>query len=265
MVRLKLIPDSDSVRPAYYPMVQKGCIMQRDEIIGRYRHLRALTNRHLNAALDCVAASTLNERVRHLGITRRGAQSESEEEMSLVFDLAVHTSKPGRSRAIDRYARAVEFAAGSDEDRTLQALCNARFSIWRLDRRHEQAGVVVTDVLRGGETWLLDENMASSAELDGTFASRLSFPDAFAVTCGVVVPVDAVLLHQVLNAGTAWMQTADPVALGDDPRFATALYRAATGARVMDQIRFRVPGRRPDRFGHGPRRFRTPPRRFDGS
>ncbi len=216
--------------------------MQREDIIQRYRHLRTITNGHLNAALDCVAAPALNERVKHLGITRRDTQGGSDEEKSLVFDLAVHTSKPGRSRAIDRYARTAGFVAGLDEDRALRALCGARFSIWRLDRRHEQAGVMVTDVLRGGETWLLDENMASSMQPDATFASRLSFPDMFAITCGVVVPVDRSLLHQVLNAGTAWMQNADPVALADDPRFATAVYRGAIAARVMDNVRFRVPG-----------------------
>jgi hypothetical protein len=216
--------------------------MQHDEIIERYRHLRAITNEHLNAALDCVAAPALKERFKHLGIARRRTQYGSDEEMSLVFDLAVHTSRPGRSRAIDRYARTLELAAGSDEDRTLRALCDARFSIWRLDHKHEQAGVVVTDVLRGGKTWLLDENMASSLEADTTFASRLSFPDAFAITCGIFVPVDAMLLHQVLNAGTARLQELDPIALADDPRFATALFRAAIDARVMENIRFRAPG-----------------------
>jgi hypothetical protein len=216
--------------------------MQHDDIIGRYRHLRAKTNEHLNAALDCVAASALKERIKHLGIDRGGTQCGSDEEMSLVFDLAVHTSRPGRSRAIDRYARTVGFAGGSDEDRTLRALCDARFSIWRFDHRHEQAGVVVTDVMRGGETWLLDENLASSLEPDVIFASRLSFPDAFAITCGIVVPVHALLLNQLLNAGSAWIQDVDPVALGDDPRFAAALYRAAIGAHAMENIRFRVPG-----------------------
>ena len=31
--------------------------------------------------------------------------ADSEDELALVFDLAVHTSRGGRSRAIDRYAR----------------------------------------------------------------------------------------------------------------------------------------------------------------
>jgi hypothetical protein len=70
----------------------------------------------------------------------------------------------------------------------------------------------------------------------------MSFPDAFAITCGIVVPVDAMLLHQVLNTGSAWMQDVDPIALADDPRCAAALHRAAIGAHAMENIRFRVPG-----------------------
>jgi len=43
------------------------------------------------------------ERAKHLGLAYgRSVLAESEEEMTLVFDLAVHTAKPGRSRAIDR-------------------------------------------------------------------------------------------------------------------------------------------------------------------
>ena len=41
----------------------------------------------------------------------------------------------------------------------------AKFSLWRVDRRHEAAGVIVADLLRNSETWLVDEGLAFTAEL----------------------------------------------------------------------------------------------------
>lgn len=108
--------------------------------------------------------------------------------MTLIFDLAVHTAKPGRSRAIDRYARAAALSPGTDEARTLEAICAATFSIWRIDRHHEAAGLIVTDMLRETETWLVDEALTASGQPGLAFAGRLCRPAEFAMTCGIVGP-----------------------------------------------------------------------------
>ena len=81
--------------------------------------------------------------------------------------------------------------SGSDEALTLEAMRRARFSVWRIERQHETAGAIVTDLLRDSETWLVDEGLALRAELGMTLASRLCWPADFAMTCGVIVPIDA--------------------------------------------------------------------------
>src|SRR5918993_3972861 len=43
--------------------------MSRDEILARYRHLRALSVRHHNGALEFLSKSALMEHARHLGLT----------------------------------------------------------------------------------------------------------------------------------------------------------------------------------------------------
>ena len=112
--------------------------LQRQDILTRYRHLREISTRHHNAALDCVARPAMLERAKHLGCTYgQTLVLESEEAMALIFDLAVHTAKPGRSRAIDRYARAAALSDGADEASTLETLRAALFSIWRVERHHE--------------------------------------------------------------------------------------------------------------------------------
>src|SRR6516162_5394586 len=94
--------------------------------------------------------------------------------MILAFDLALYTAKDGRSRPLDRYARAARLVSGSDEVRMLDAMRAARFSIWRIEQRHATAGLIVTDVLREAEAWLIDEQRGARASVGVDFAGRLS-------------------------------------------------------------------------------------------
>lgn len=154
---------------------------------------------------------------------------------------AGRTAKPGRSRAIDCYAKAAALSSDPDKAHTLKAIGEAQFSVWRIDRHHEAAGVMVTDTLRSSETWLVDEALAVSARPGLTFASRLCWPAEFAMTCGVVVPVDASLLEEVVLESVAWLRHAGLDQLADDPRFATAIYRTALNEGVMDTVVFQEP------------------------
>jgi hypothetical protein len=214
--------------------------MPREGILNRYRHLRAISTRHQSAALDCLTRPAILEQAKHLGLAYGQALiADSDEEMTLLFDLAVHTAKPGRSRAIDRYAKATVLPSGSDEAHTLEAMRQARFSIWRIERRHEIAGVIVADLLRDAETWLVDEGLALSAEPGMTLASRICWPADFAMTCGVIVPVDADLMADAVCNSMAWLRYVGPEQVADDPRFATAIYRSALDAGIMDNVVFR--------------------------
>jgi hypothetical protein len=216
--------------------------MQREDILDRYRHLRAISTRHHSAALGCLARPAILQQAKRLGLAYAQALvAESEEEMTLIFDLAIHTAKLGRSRAIDRYAKAVPLSGGSDEARALDAICGARFSVWRIERHHEIAGLIVTDVLRDSKTWLVDEALTISAQPGLAFAGRLCWPAEFAMTCGVVVPVDAEILEDVMLDSPAWLRNADPHQLADDPRFAAAIYRSAIDAGIMDCVEFKEP------------------------
>ena len=216
--------------------------MQQQDILHRYRHLREIGNRHHQAALDHVAQPTIMERAKHLGLIHQGSfTTESDEEMSLVYDLAVHTAKRGRSRAIDRYARAA-CRADAEETRALEAIRHARFSLWRILRRHDVAGLVIEDVLRERETWLMDEALTASVAPGSAFAARLYWPDEFAVTCGIMVPISAELIEETLLEGCSWAVDHELRDVADDPRFAVAIYRTAVVQRTMEKVRFRPIG-----------------------
>lgn len=210
----------------------------RDEILTRYRHLRAISVRHHNRALEFLSKSALLEHARHLGLTvGKTLVAESMDELTLALDPAIYTARPGHSRAIDRYARAAPLQPGSDELVVLEAMRQARFSVWRVERRHEVAGLIVQDLLRQGEAWLVDEALEQSAPEGMTMATRLGTPDVFAMTSGIIVPVDREVMAEVLDEVLPRVRgTPDQVA--NDRRFATAIYRIAVAQGLMERIGF---------------------------
>jgi hypothetical protein len=212
--------------------------VSRDEVLARYRHLRAISTRHHTEAMSFFSRPALLEQARHLGLAAGGVlAAESFDELTLAFDLAIHAARPGHSRAVDRYARAAAFRPGSDEALVLEAMRRARFSLWRVEHRHEVVGLVVQDLLREDEAWLVDEAMERSAPEGMVAAMRLCTPDTFAMTCGVIVPVDRELLEEVIATVLPRVRgTPDRVA--DDRRFATAIYRTAVARGLMARVGF---------------------------
>jgi hypothetical protein len=212
--------------------------MSRDEILTRYRHWRALAMRHHTEALKFLSRSALLEQARQLGLTSgKTMVADSIDEMTLVFDLAIYTNRLGHSRAIDRYARAAQLQPGSDDLVVLTAMRQACFSIWRVERQHEIAGLIVQDLLRQDEAWLVDEALEQSAAAGMTMAMRLCTPDAFAMTSGIIVPVDREVLEEVGDKVLPRVR-GSPDQVANDRRFATAIYRVAVTRGLMERISF---------------------------
>src|SRR6201996_6510944 len=157
--------------------------MTRPEILTRYRRLRQISKEHHQAVLDILAPGVVLEWAKRLGLMQgRTVVLESEHDMTLVEDLATYLPRLGRSHPLDRYARAARFAPDSDEAIVLEAMNHACFSVWRVERRHEIAGLVLRDLLRGGEIQLVDETMEKNTPLGMEMAARLLRLEAFAMT-----------------------------------------------------------------------------------
>ena len=113
---------------------------------------------------------------------------------------------------------------------------HARFSVWRINRRHETAGLIITDVLREAEVWLMNEQLEASAPEELSFAGRICEPDrCFAMSCGVVVPVYREMMEEVALDMLAWRH-GDPERVAQDPRFAIAIYRAAIDSGILNNV-----------------------------
>ena len=99
-------------------------------MLTRYRHLREISKQHHSAALDFLSKDAIISQARRLGLAQgKTLVLDSMDDLNLAFDLTIHTAPKDRSRAIDRYARAVRLAPESDEALVLEAMRRARFSI----------------------------------------------------------------------------------------------------------------------------------------
>jgi len=215
--------------------------MSRDEVMARYRTLREISKQHHAKVLDFLSPDAILHQGRRLGLlVGKTFVVDNMEDLNLAFDLAIYTAPLGRSRAIDRYANAARLAPGSDEALVLDAMCRARFALVRIERRHAAAGLIVKDLIRRINYWLVDEGLESSVPDGSIFATRLFAPEGFSMTAGVNVPFDLPLLKDVL-AEVPQLLRKPSAEVSDDRRFAEAIYRLALTSGVMERVAYQDP------------------------
>jgi hypothetical protein len=211
----------------------------RDAVLARYRRYRALSREHNNRMVAALSADTLLKQARRLGLASgRTLVAEDIDELFLAFDLAIHTAPPDRTRVIDRYARSAKPDPGSDDERVIEAMRRARFTLVRVERRHETAGLIVHDMSRAADLWLMDEQLQVSANGKTMLATRLFDFDDFHITAGVIVPVDGDLLRAVLLHVPFLASRPGPLVV-TDRRFAEAVYRVALEDGIMSGVGYR--------------------------
>src|SRR3954469_16516775 len=176
----RLLPRQPPLSPASRPGPPP---MSRAEILARYRRLRQISKEQHEAVLDLIAADVLLDWARRLDLTvGKTVVLENDNELTLPEDLAIYLPRRGHLHPLERYARLARFAPGSDEAIVLAAMRQARFSLWRIERRHPTTGLILRDLLRGEEIWLVDEAMERNAPPGVEMAARLLQPENFAMT-----------------------------------------------------------------------------------
>ena len=219
-------------------VAKPAALLSRTEVLARYRHLREISKRHHSAALEFLSKDAVMSQARRLGLAQgKTLVLDSMDDLNLAFDLAIHTAPKDRSRAIDRYARAAQLSPEFDEGRVLDAMRNARFSIIGILRRHDVAGLIVEDLFRGVEVWLVDEGLERSLPDGAALATRLCTPEGFAMTAGVLVPLDIELIEDAI-VDTPQLLRNRREELIDDRRFAEAIYRVALASGLMEQVAY---------------------------
>src|SRR3974377_1003792 len=223
----------------HYAAAKPASSLSRFELLSRYRRFREIGKQHHSAVLKLLARDTVISQARRLGLAQgKTLVLDSMNDLNLVFDLLIYTAPEGRSRGIDRYARAAQLSPESDEAFVLEAMRSARFSIISSISRHTAAGLVVKDMFRGCEYWLVDEGLESSLPVGAMLATRLYLLGDFTITAGVLVPLDMELIEDAI-ADTPLLLRKVPEEAINDRHFAEAIYRSAVVSGIMEQVTYR--------------------------
>jgi len=212
----------------------------RVAILGRYRRYSDLRKEIQSAALGNVSESSFLAYAKRIGLSDgRVVFVDDDSEVALVYDLALYTAQPGRTRAIERCARKRLKVAQPEEAVVLQGLLASRFSIFGVVGRCEPAGVLLEDLMRGGTIPLLDQGLEQSARAGDVFAMRVAPIEDFVINCGAVVPMDSAIFEVIIDFLTDGVAEAERAALADHRRFAAALYEFAIELGLMSSIIYR--------------------------
>ena len=114
-------------------------------------------------------------------------------------------------------------------------------AIWHHPGKHVPIRYVLVRAVAGAFKPQAFLCLECTAPVGLTLAMRVSRPETFAMTCGVMVPTNAVLIDEVLEEVQGRVR-GEPGAIANDRRFATAIYRIAVMSGIMDQIGFASPG-----------------------
>ena len=211
----------------------------RDDVLARYLHLREISKRLHHEALKSISSDAMLSQARRLGLAQgKTLILEDMDEMYYVYDLAIYTAPPDRSRAIDRYARSAEFDAQSDERVMLEAMQASQFAILLIEQRHDTVGLIATDILRNTKVWLLDVGLESSMDDGELIATRLLTPRPFSMTAGVNVPFEIEMLEPICMQLPQRMGNSKLTRIAEDRRFAEAVYKVGLADGVMDRLAY---------------------------
>jgi hypothetical protein len=218
----------------------KTRVLSRDDILGRYRRWRQLRTDIQTAALNNVSRSAFVAHAKRIGLSDgKVLVVKSEPEVTLAYDLAIYSARAGTTRAIDRCARLRSKSQDADEALVLKALCASRFSVFRVIGRHEPAGLLIEDLMRGGELWLLDEGLEQCMQPGALLATRVAPIEGFVVTCGAVIPIDREAAGEI-EAFLAGSEDDEALAdVADDRRFVDYIYKMAIECELMNEVEYR--------------------------
>ena len=117
-------------------------------------------------------------------------------------------------------------------------MCNGLFSILLIERRHQTAGLIATDLFRRREVWLVDIGLEGTLPDGAVVATRLFTPERYSMTAGVNVPFDHGMFEGILAELPRRLGEIPPAALIDNRHLAETIYRVALADGIMDRVKY---------------------------
>ena len=124
--------------------------VERAEALTSYRRMKVLRQKHNEAIIGRLPRKAIIRWGKRIGVVRGNQITASSfEELVLVYDLAVHMPRTGNSSPVERYRATLKPAAGSVDDRMLDAMCHSRSALFKVKPRHTSSALTLEYMLCG--------------------------------------------------------------------------------------------------------------------
>jgi hypothetical protein len=213
-----------------------------DDRLSRYRPLRE-AGRNLNVALaKLLSKDAVLECGKKLGIAKAGMVIfNNDDEVTVLYDYCLYHHRRGNKTVIERYLEQSPPEQGSLDAALVQAMQQARFSIFLITAITPRQGAVVQDLVRGDTLQLVDLGIAETGMPGILLLGRLLPVDDFYMSTGSLIPVSEPVYQEKLLPivkkflpGDAERQ--QPLAAAPAAAYAAQMLRIALHAGGEDNV-----------------------------
>jgi hypothetical protein len=211
---------------------------QHDEIITRYKRLRATMTQLSERASKSMDESTLDTGGKRLGLRYgKALLVKSEHDVAVLMDYCLFDVRKNGRNVVDVFRRKSPSLTGTDESLCLQAMEQAIYSVFIVERVERGVGLLIRDVLSEELYFLVDIGLSQSADERTAFASRLLPFDEFVMTSGAALPVGYVdeNMYAKIKYAVAHDMPADNEGRRDPASLIRSLLQSNRGANVRTE------------------------------
>lgn len=209
---------------------------ERDKLYASYDRLRRINTEHQSEiGAQLLADGMIDPIAQRLGLMDADGKVFVEDNdddviacLAPALDLALYTPSADGTNAVTRYAEERQTLLTSEERRVLEAMGAARFSVFRIERKHETAGTWLSDTIHGGEIWLMDRGLEASGGIGMLLGLRVFRAADFWMSTGVLVPTGMTIARGNAEPTSKVKEQKTPAI--DSNQLAEEMYRGAFGA-----------------------------------
>jgi hypothetical protein len=169
--------------------MEVGTMSQHTELLARYKHLRQVGLRLNHRLVKTLSKSVLDEGGKKLGTLKKNVLVlDTEDEIVVLMDYCIHDVRRQGVNAVERYLAESPPAPDSEEMVLLQAMRQARYSLFAVEAAEPGVGVHVRDLLRDEPLFLVDVGFSRTATPGLVLAARVMAPEGISQTTGAALP-----------------------------------------------------------------------------
>jgi hypothetical protein len=159
-------------------------------LLPRYKHLRQVAMRLNTSLVKTLPRDVLDEGGKRLGMLKGNKLLlDSEDMISVLMDFCIYDVRRQGLNAIERFLAESPPPAGSEDMVLLQAMREARYSLFVIESKESGVSIHVRDLIRDEQLFLMDVNFSQSAPVGLVLAGRIYSPEGIMQSTGATLPV----------------------------------------------------------------------------